>query len=95
MAVSGPPPVPDEATIPCKEANDALMYSLIGLVCFGIFLEPYAIWLSVKARRICAANPRFSGAGKATAALVIASVILALWVLGIFAQAFEAASRMR
>jgi hypothetical protein len=87
MALRGGTPVmPDEATIPCKEADEALKYALIGILCFGIILEPIAISKALKAKKMIALNPRLSGAGKATAALIISIVILVLWVLGIFAR---------
>lgn len=85
LAVSGQPMV-EEATIPCKEAGEALSFSIIGLFCFGIILEPIAISKALKAKKMMAANPRLTGSGKATAALVIGIIGLVLWVLGIIAR---------
>jgi hypothetical protein len=85
LAVSGQPMV-EEATIPCKDADEALKYAIIGLFCFGIILEPIAIAKSMAAKKQLAANPRLTGSGKANAALIIAIVGLALWVLGIIAR---------
>lgn len=82
----GAPPMPDEATIPCKEADDALKYAIIGIFCFGIILEPVAISKALKAKKMIAMNPRLSGSGKATAALIVAIIALVLWVLGMFAR---------
>lgn len=76
----------EEATIPCKEAKDALMYSIIGIFCIGIILEPIAIMKALKAKKMIAMNPRLTGSGKATAALIIACVGLLLWVLGIIVR---------
>lgn len=82
----GMPEVSDEATIPCKEANEALTYSIIGIFCFGIILEPIAINKAIQAKKMIKMNPRLAGAGKATAALIIAIVGLVLWVLGLIAK---------
>ncbi len=85
----GAPEIAEEATMPCKEANDALKYSLIGIFCFGIILEPIAIAKALKAKKMIRMNPRLTGSGKATAALIIACVALLLWVLGIIARIAE------
>lgn len=86
MAVRGRPAVAEAATLPCKEADDALKYAIIGIFCFGIILEPIAIKKALEARKMIEMNPRLTGSGKATAALVIAVVGLILWVLGIIAR---------
>lgn len=78
--------MPEEATIPCKEANEALTLSIIGIFCFGIILEPLALVKASKARKMMAENPRLAGSGKATAATIIAVVALVLWVLGLLAR---------
>jgi hypothetical protein len=85
MAVKGQPVV-EQGTIPCKEAGEALTYAIIGLFCFGIILEPIALIKASKAKKMMALNPRLTGSGKATAATVIAIVVLALWVLGIIGR---------
>lgn len=85
MALQGQP-VAAAATIPCKEADDALKYAIIGIFCFGIILEPMAIVKAVKAKGLINANPNLTGSGKATAALVIAIVGLLLWVVGMIAR---------
>jgi hypothetical protein len=71
---------------PCVEANEALKYALLGIVCFGIILEPLAISKALKARAQIRANPALSGEGKATAALIISGVILLLWAASFFAK---------
>lgn len=86
MALRGGPPVVEEATIPCKEAKDALIYSIVGIFCFGIILEPFAISKALKAKKMIGMNPRLTGSGKATAALIIGIVALLLWVLGMIAR---------
>jgi|WetSurMetagenome_2_1015567.scaffolds.fasta_scaffold348584_1 hypothetical protein len=84
--------VVEEATLPCKEANEALTYAIIGLFCFGIILEPIALVKASKARKMIELNPRLTGSGKVTAATIIACVGLGLWILGILAR-ISAASR--
>jgi hypothetical protein len=85
MAVSHAPLI-EEALVPCPEASEALKYAIIGIFCFGIILEPMAIAKAMKARKMIAMNPRLTGAGKATAALIIGIVGLVLWVIGIIAR---------
>ena len=86
MAMKGPPVMAEEATIPCKEANEALTYAIVGIFCFGIILEPMALVKASKAKKMIEMNPRLAGSGKVTAARIIASVALILWVLGIIAR---------
>ena len=81
MAVSGAPMV-EAATIPCKEANEALTYAIVGLFCFGIILEPIALFKASKAKKMLDLNPRLTGSGKVTAAYIIAVVGLLAWVVG-------------
>lgn len=86
MALKGQPVVAEEGTIPCKEANEALVYAIVGIFCFGIILEPIALLKASKAKKMIAMNPQLAGSGKATAATIIASVALVLWILGIIAR---------
>jgi hypothetical protein len=88
MATQGMP-VAAEATTECKEASDALKYALISIVCFGIILAPMALSKASKARKMMAMNPQLTGSGKATAATVIASVVMVLWVLGLLFRAMN------
>jgi hypothetical protein len=85
MALQGRP-IMEQATIPSATADEALKYALIGLVCFGIILEPMAISKALKAKQEIAADPQLTGEGKANAALIIAIIGLGLWVLGLFAR---------
>src|SRR5258708_2181920 len=87
LALKGQPPVVEEATIPCKEANEALTYAIVGIFCFGIILEPIALVKASKARKMIAMNPRLEGSGKVTAATIIASIMFVLWVIGLFVRA--------
>ena len=84
MALQGLPPLGvEEPTIPCKEATEALTYGIIGLFCFGIVLGPVAISKALKARKMIAMNPRLAGSGKATAGLILGTLALVFWVIGI------------
>ncbi len=83
LVLRGQPVIAEAATMPCPEAGEALKYAIIGLFCFGIVLEPMAIKKALNARKMIELNPRLTGSGKATAALVIAIIGLFLWVLGI------------
>ncbi|MBL7220657.1 MAG: hypothetical protein ISS69_11130 [Phycisphaerae bacterium] len=83
MALQGRP-VAAAATTPCKEADEALKYAIIGIFCFGIILEPMAIAKALKAKNLINASPNLTGSGKANAALIIGIVGLILWVLGLF-----------
>lgn len=85
MAFKNPPAI-EEATMPCKEADSALTYAIVGIFCFGIVLEPLAISKALKAKKMIATNPRLSGSGKATAALIVGIIGLVLWVIGLFAR---------
>jgi hypothetical protein len=85
MAVQGQPVI-EEASLPCKQADEALKYAIIGIFCFGIILEPMAISKALKAKKMTEANPRLTGSGKATAALIIGIVSLVLWVIGLIAR---------
>ena len=91
MALQGRVPTAAEAaqeagTLPNKLAKDALIASLVGILCFGIILEPYAIIKAIQAKKAIAADPRLGGSGASTAALVIGIVVFILYVLGIIAR---------
>ena len=87
LALQGQPAVlVEEATIPCKEASEALTYAIVGIFICGIILEPIALSKAAKAKKMIALNPRLSGSGKATAATVIGVVGLVLWVLGLLTR---------
>jgi len=93
MAVKGQPVLAEEATIPCKEAGEALTYAIIGLFCFGIVLGPMAISKASKAKKMIEMNPRLTGSGKATAATIIGVIALVLWVLGIIGRVSQSGNR--
>jgi hypothetical protein len=87
MAIKGQPVMDEEPTVPCPLANEALRYAIVSIFCFGILLAPVALVKASKAKNLIAADPRLQGAGKVTAATVIAWCVLGLWILGIFARA--------
>jgi len=58
----------------------ALILSIFGLVCFGIIMEPIAVFLAIKAKREIAADPLQTGNGMATAALVIGIIVGLIYV---------------
>jgi len=92
MAVQGQPMV-EQATIPCAEASSALAYAIVGILCvLGIILGPIAISKALKAKKMMALNPRLTGSGKATAALVIGIVVTCLSAVGLLGMIIRAAS---
>jgi len=87
MALRGaPPPIEEEATFPCAEAGEALTYAIVSLFCFGFILGPLSISKALKARQLIKEDPRLSGSGKVTAALIIGGMGLLLWVLMIIGR---------
>ncbi len=70
--------IQENVTIVCKEASDALKFAIVGVLIIGIILEPIAILKALKAKKMINTNPRLTGSGKATAALIIAIIYLLL-----------------
>ncbi len=93
MAVRGQPVMSEEAMIPCKEAGEALTYAIVSLFCCGVILGPMAISKALKAKKMIELNPRLSGSGKATAAIIIGTVALVLWILSIIIKASHPGER--
>jgi hypothetical protein len=83
LALQGQQVVVEDATIPCKEAGQALSYAIISLFCFGIVLGPMAIAKANKAKQMIALNPRLTGSGKANAAMIIGILAMILWAIGL------------
>src|ERR1051325_346878 len=83
MALKGQAPIVEKASIPCKEANEALTYAIVGIFCFGIILEPIALSKAAKAKKMIDMNQRLLGSGKVMAARIIASIALVLWVISL------------
>jgi hypothetical protein len=90
LALKGEPVVEVEPTIPCKEANEALICAIVGIFCIGIILGPVAISKAAKARKMITADPRLQGAGKATAATIIGVLVIILWIIGIVSRVSSA-----
>ena len=66
-----------------KDANDALIFSIIGFFCFGIILGPIAISKANKALNLIKSDPGYTGKGKAQAGLIIGIVDIVFWVFGL------------
>lgn len=81
LAIKGRP-LPEVVTIPCVEAREALAYSIFGVFCFGIIIEPIAILKAIRAKNNIAADPRLTGSGKVIAASIISVICLLLTLLG-------------
>jgi len=69
----------------CKEAKSALIYAVAGLLCCAP-LAVFAIIKALRARQMIREDPRLSGEGMATFALIIGIVGVVLWILGIAAR---------
>jgi hypothetical protein len=89
LAIQGRKIVLDEATVPCKEAGEALTYAIIGLFCCGVILGPIAIQKAYRAKQAITMDPRLSGYGKANAAMVIGIGGLLFWLLRILESAVQ------
>ncbi len=88
LAIKGAPIV-EEATVPCKEAGEALGFAIVALFCFGFIIGPIAISKASKAKKMIAANPRLMGSGKASAAMIIgiiATVFGVLYLVGMIVR---------
>jgi uncharacterized protein YqgC (DUF456 family) len=85
MAVKGPPPI-EEGDQSSETANKALLYSIIGIFCFGIILGPMAVVKAVEARQEIQANPRLCGLAKANIGLLLGITVTALWILGMITK---------
>src|SRR4029078_11847759 len=79
LFVQGRQVVREEATVPCKEANTALLFAIVSVFCCGCILGPIAVIKAVKARNAIAEDPRLTGFGKANAALFIGIVSGFMW----------------
>jgi len=94
MALKGQPAIVEEPTIPCKEANQALTYAIVGGVCpglIGIILAVVALSKASAAKKLIDADPRLLGAGKVKAARIIAIIVLIIWGVGMAAYITKSA----
>ena len=83
MTIRGELPVPENATIPCNEAQQALTFAIIGYFFFGLILGAIAISKAFQAKKSIAANPRLAGWGKANAAMVLGIIVIILSTLNL------------
>lgn len=75
-----------------KLPGEALTYSIVGLFCCGIILEPIALSKALQALKEIDGNPSLPGKEKAVAAKWISIVGLVLWALGTLARVINMAS---
>ena len=73
-------PPPSMIGVECKEAQTALIVSIVGFFCCGVVLGPIAIFLGLKAKTTIAANPGMQGDQKATAAIAIGGLETAIYL---------------
>src|SRR5436853_226645 len=71
----------------CEEAGKALTYAIIGIFCFGFVFGSMAISKGLEARRLIREDPRLTGEAKANVALILGTMVLILWVLGMIGRA--------
>ena len=81
MAVKGPPPEVDGIES-SEAAGKALMYSIIGIFCFGIVLGPIAMSKAIQAKREIREDPRLGGLAKANIGLLLGAAVVILWIIG-------------
>ncbi len=60
-----------------------MIYSIIGIFCFGIILGPIAISKASKALNTIKSDPGYTGKGKATAGLIIGIFDVVFWLLAL------------
>jgi hypothetical protein len=87
LALKGLPMI-QQATRENPMADEAFRYAFIGLIpCVGIVMGPLAILKAIRAKKEIAADPLQTGEGKANAALIIASVVVLVILLGVLSRA--------
>ncbi len=84
------PPIIPQA---CKEANEALIASIIGIFCCAPILDPFAIYKALQAKKRIRENPYLTGDGIATGAIIVAIIGLLSWA-GFWAMQIAAFSSM-
>jgi hypothetical protein len=78
MTLTGQPPAPEEGTIPCKEAGEALTMAIIGVLIFWPILLPWALVKASRAQKQIDEDPHLIGSGKVTATRIVAVLGLLL-----------------
>ena len=69
-----------------KEAKDAFILSIVGLLCCGFILEPIALYKAIEARKTIQNDPTLGGEDMAIAAIVISGVGSAFYLFAVLAQ---------
>jgi hypothetical protein len=92
IPIQGKTIVLDGSTTPCKEANEALIFAIISLFCFGFVFGVVAINKAIKARREIDADPSLTGWGKANAAIFVGSLGFLFWIYRIISGAVGGSS---
>jgi hypothetical protein len=86
LAIEGRTIVLEDATLPCKDANEALTYAIVSLFCLGFIFGPVAVAKAFKARKEIEADPRLTGWGKANAAIFIGIIAFTVWVFSMLGK---------
>ncbi len=71
---------PSTTGVECKDAQTALIVSILGFLGCGIILGPIAIFLGLKARNMIRMNPGMRGDQKATAAIAIGALEIVIFL---------------
>jgi uncharacterized protein DUF4339/uncharacterized protein DUF4190 len=66
-----------------KEAQTAMILAIVGIFCCGIILGPIAIVKGNNAKKSMQASGNFEGQGMATAAVIIGTIDLVLFLVGL------------
>ena len=77
-------------TLAVRDAKTALIEAIVGIIIFGIILEPAAIYRARKAKKILV--PGDEGYGNANAAEIIGWIGLALWIFACLIQVISIAN---
>jgi hypothetical protein len=85
MAVTGVPVVESRLEV-CKEAKQAMIAALVGILLFGIILGIFAVVLGFQARTKIKHDASLTGSGLASAAIVIGAMVAFLSVVGMVSR---------
>ena len=77
-------------TLAVRDAKTALIEAIVGIIIFGIILEPAAIYRARKAKKTLV--PGDEGYGNANAAEIIGWIGLALWIFACLIQVISIAN---
>jgi hypothetical protein len=77
----GPPPGAMGGPSAAKDAQTAMICSIVGLVCFGIILGPIGLIKGLNAKKKMAATGNFEGQGMATAAIIIGIIDIVFFII--------------